>query len=114
MPTYDVKAPYLARALAAAAAVAGVGGFVWSVVNSTFLGRIPFLSPLVAIAVGFAASELISLATNRKRGAALAWMAGGAVVTAFLISWLLRPFGFDIWGLLFILLGVFIAVQRIR
>jgi hypothetical protein len=114
MPTYQVSPVYLVRALAAGAAVAVGGGIFWIIVNSTILGMIPFVSPLVAVGVGYAAGELVSRATNRKRGAQLAWIAGGAVVGAFLVSWLPRPFGFDIWGLLFIIVGIFIAVQRVR
>ncbi|HLF04602.1 MAG TPA: hypothetical protein VI855_05245 [Dehalococcoidia bacterium] len=114
MPTYDVRPAYLARAVAAAAGVAIGGGILWWVVNASFLGRIPFVSPLFAVAVGYAAGELISRATNRKRGTTLAWMAGGAVVAAFLISWLLLHFQFGIWGLLFIAAGIFVAVQRVR
>jgi hypothetical protein len=100
--------------VAAAAGVAIGGGILWWVVNASFLGQISFVSPLFAVAVGYAAGELISRATNRKRGNSLAWMAAGAVVAAFLISWLLQPFRFDIWGLLFIAAGIFIAVQRVR
>jgi NO-binding membrane sensor protein with MHYT domain len=114
MPTYDVGPSYLARAVAAAATTAVAGGILWAVVNATFLGRIPFVSSLLAVVVGYAAGELVSRATNRKRGVTLAWLAGGAVVAAFLISWVVRPFGFDIWGLLFILAGIIIAVQRVR
>lgn len=113
-PTYDVGPSHLARSVAVAAGVAIGGGVLWWGINVSFLGPIPFLSPLFAVAVGYAAGELISRAINRKRGASLAWMAGGAVVAAFLISWLLQPFRFDIWGLLFIAAGIFIAVQRVR
>ncbi len=114
MPTYDVSPSYLARAVAVAVAVAVGGGILWALVNGSFLGRIPFVSSLLGVAVGYAAGELISGAANQKRGTILAWLAGGAVVAAFLVSWVVRPFGFDIWGLLFILFGVIIAVQRVR
>ena len=114
MPTYDVSPSYLARAVAVAVAVAVGGGILWALVSGSFLGRIPFVSSLMAVAVGYAAGELISRATNKKRGTTLAWLAGGAVVAAFLVSWVARPFGFEIWGLLFILFGVIIAVQRVR
>ncbi len=117
MPTYDVGPSYLARAAAVAAGVAVVGGIVWAVVYASFLGRIPYLPSLLPLVVGYAAGELISRATNRKRGVALAWLAGGAVAGAFLLGWVFRPFGpsgSDLWGLLFLALGVFIAVQRVR
>jgi len=112
-PTFDVQRGYYARAVAVGVVVAVGGGLLWALVNSIF-GKIPFLPSLVALAVGYAAGELISLSVNRKRGAGLAWIAGGSVVAAFLISWLTLRFSFDIFGLLFIFLGVFIAVQRVR
>ncbi|MSQ17535.1 MAG: hypothetical protein EXR54_08275 [Dehalococcoidia bacterium] len=114
MPTYEVSASYLARAVVAAVAVAAGGGILWALVNGSFFGRIPFVSSLMAVAVGYAAGELISRATNKKRGTSLAWLAGVAVAAAFLVSWAVWPFGFDIWGLLFIFFGVFVAVQRVR
>ena len=112
-PTFDVPPSHYARALAVGVAVAVGGGLLWALVNSVF-GKIPFLPSLLAIAVGYAAGELISLSVNRKRGGALPWIAGGSVMAAFLISWLTLRFSFDIVGLLFIILGGFIAVQRVR
>lgn len=112
-PTFEVQPSYYARAVAAGAAIAIGGGLLWALVNSIF-GRIPFLPSLVALGVGYAAGELISLSVNRKRGPGLTWIAGGSVVVAFLISWLILRFSFDVFGLLFIILGVFIAVQRVR
>jgi hypothetical protein len=112
-PTFDVQPSYYARAVAVGAAIAIGGGLLWALVNSIF-GRIPFLPSLVALGVGYAAGELISLSVNRTRGLGLTWIAGGSVVVAFLISWLILRFSFDVFGLLFIILGVFIAVQRVR
>ncbi|MBM3942757.1 MAG: hypothetical protein FJ316_07535 [SAR202 cluster bacterium] len=114
MPTFNVTPSYYARALAAAVAVAVVGGVVWGVINASFLGRIPFVSAAFALGVGYLAGELISLAANRKRGTGLAWIAGGTVAAAFLITWMLRSFPFDLWGFLFLAVGIFIAVQRVR
>jgi hypothetical protein len=113
MPTYDVRPTYYARAVGAAVAVALAGGIIWAILNMGLRG-IPFVPALLAIGVGYAAGELISLAVNRKRSKGLAWMAGGSVVVAFLISWSITPFGFSIWGLVFIIIGVVLAVQKVR
>lgn len=113
MPTYDVRPTFYARAVGVAAGVAIGGGIIWAVLIA-LLGGIPFVPSLIGIGVGYAAGELISLSVNRKRSMGLAWLAGGSVVAAFLISWLASPFGFSLWGLLFIILGVFLAVQKLR
>jgi hypothetical protein len=113
-PTLDVQPGYYARALAVGAAIAIGGGLLWILLVKTVFGRIPYLPSLLAIVVGYAAGELVSRSVNRKRGLGLTWIAGGSVVVAFLISWFFLRFSFDIFGLLFIILGVFIAVQRVR
>ena len=113
MPTYDVGAGYYARAVGVAAVVAIGGGILWAVLN-TFLWAIPFLPSLVGVGIGYVAGDLISRSVNRKLSKGLAWVAGGSVVAAFLVSWLANPFNFSIWGLLFIVFGVFLAVQRVR
>ena len=111
MPTFDVKPSYYARALAVGAAIAIGGGLLWTIFTIIFGD---FLSSVAAIGVGYAAGELISLAVNRKRGAGLAWIAGGSVVVAFLISWLLADPLYGIFGLLFVGVGVYTAVERVR
>jgi hypothetical protein len=113
MPTYDVRATYYARAIGVGAAVAVGGGIVWGLFNYIF-GAIPFLPSLATIGLGFGAGELISRSVNRKRGAGLAWIAAASVVVAFLISWGISPFGFGIFSLLLIGIGVYAAVQRVR
>lgn len=112
-PTYDVRPTYYARAVGAALAVGIGGGILWAVLNAILRGM-PFVPSLIALGVGYAAGELISLSVNRKRSMGLAWLAGGSVVAAFLISWLASPFGFSLFGLLFIILGVVLAVQKVR
>lgn len=112
-PTFEVQPTYYARAMAVGAAVAVGGGLLWVLFNLIFRG-IPFLPSLAALGVGYAAGELISLSVNRKRGGGLAWIAGSAVVIAFLISWKLSHFNVGLLGFILILLGVLIAVQRVR
>lgn len=117
MPTYDVRPTYYARAIAAAAAAAVGGGLLWWLLNLTLnslFGRVPLLHFVGALAVGYAAGNLISLSVNGKRGAGLALIAGGSVAIAFLISSRLTGPSFDLMGLLLLVLGVFIAVQRVR
>ena len=117
LPTFDVTPSYYVRAVGVGLAVAVGGGLLWGVLNVMF-GGIPFLPFLVAMGIGYGVGELISMGVNRKRGTGLAWIAGGSVVLAFLISWPISPFSFVGMGMLFRLfsvgIGVYMAVQRVR
>ena len=123
MPTFDVTPAFFARAIGVALLVSIGGGFAWAVFNQIFY-RITYLPSLAAIGIGYAAAELISVVVNRKRGTGLAWVAGASVVGAFLVAWVvcdlrIAPLSRDlqidgIFSLLFIFLGVLIAVQRVR
>jgi hypothetical protein len=44
----------------------------------------------------------------------LAWIAGGAVIGAFLLAWIIMGQFFSWFGLLFLFFGVLTAVQRVR
>lgn len=112
MPTYDIRPAYYSRAIVVALAVAIGGGVLWGIFNGILI--IPLLRSLVAIGVGYGAGELISISVNRKQGTGLAWIAGGTVVGAFLISLMIHPFSDYLFGLVFIAAGVYIAVQRVR
>ena len=117
LPTYDVQPTYMLRALGVAVAVALVGGVIWGVVELE-LGWIPFVSWLIAIGVGYGASELISLSVNRKRGAPLTWIAAGAVGGAGIIHLLFFLGSLGGFGLLvnLVTIGVamFIAGSKLR
>ena len=84
LPTYDVRLRSL-RAVGVAVVVALVGGLLWLGLNSQF-GGVPLVSSIFGLAVAYAIGELISRAVNRKRGVTLAWIAGSAMVVAYLIS----------------------------
>lgn len=112
-PTFNVTPSYYARAISVAVAGGIGGGLLWALFTYV-LGGIPFLPSLAAIGVGYGIGELISRAVNRKRGIALAWIAGCSTALAFLISWSINPFGFDIFSLLFLGIGVYNAVLRVR
>ena len=110
MPTFDVQPTYYARASGVAVAIAIGGGLLWSLFVSLF----PFFPSLGAVAVGYAAGELISRSVNRKRGVGLAWITGGSVVGAFLIARiiigpLLGPLGWLVFGF-----SVYAAVKKVR
>lgn len=113
MPTFDVQPAYYARAIGTAVAIALFGGILWSVFISIF-GAIPYLPGLVSLGLGYGAGELLSLSVNRKRSKGLALIAGSSVGGAFLITWLIVGPFYGPFGLLLIIAGVFVAVQRVR
>lgn len=121
MPTFDVQPAYYARALGVALAVSIGGGILWAVLTLVLLG-VPFVPSLIGLGVGYGSGELISLSVNRKRSVGLAWLAGGSVVGAFLVARLTLfsvlgiSIGLGILGMgsLFMVVGVILAVQRVR
>ena len=110
MPTFDVGPSYYARAVGTGVAVAIGGGLLWALL----IAIIPFFSSIGALGVGYAAGELISRAVNLKRGTGLAWIAGGSVVGAFLLAYMIMGQFFGLFGILFIFVGVYTAVQKVR
>ena len=120
LPTFRVSTQYYLRAVGAGLGVAIVGGIVWGVVMG--LVSFSYLNLLLAPSLGYAIGEVVSLSVNRKRGTALAIIAGIAVVISYLISLLFGhglpfvPFNipFLVLDLLALALGIFVAVTRLR
>jgi len=74
-----------------------------------------YLNLLLAPGVGYAIGEVVSLSVNRKRGTGLAIVASLAVAISYLIGILLPwGFGFRLFDLLALALGIFVAVTRLR
>ena len=113
MPTFDVQPTYYARAAGAGIAVAIGGGVLWIIFNLIF-GSFGILSSLPALAVGYAAGELISLAVNAKRSKGLAYIATGAVVGAYVISLPSSPSSASFLGLIILAVAIYTAVQRVK
>lgn len=90
-----------------------VCGLIWGVLGS-LLGFF-YLNLLLAAGAGYATSEVISLSVNRKRGLKLAIIAGLAVAISYLVSILIPwGFGFHLFDLLAVAVGIFVAVTRLR
>ncbi len=90
-----------------------VCGIVWGIVR----GLVPFfyLNLLLAPAAGYAIGEVVSLSVNRKHGTGLAIVAGMAVTISYLVNLFLPwGFGFRLFDLLALALGIFVAVTRLR
>ena len=119
LPTFDVGPSFYVRASLVGGAVAVVSGFAWGLLVHLFPSA-P-MAGFLALAVGYAVGESISVATNRKRGNGLMMLAGSYVVLSLLSASIIDS---SIFGLLFrsysfipllmLLLGGYIAVRRVR
>ena len=113
LPTYRVSTQYYLRAVGTGLGMAIVCGIIWGGVGGFV--RFFLLSLVLAAGAGYVIGEVISLSVNRKRGTGLAVIAGGALVVSYLVSILLPwGFGFQLFDLLALALGIFVAVIRLR
>jgi len=118
LPTYNVSLKFYLRAVSTALGMAIVCGVTWWVIGSIllrYLYYIPFVFNLImAIVIGYAIGEVVSLSVNRKRGTGLAVVAGIAMVLCYLVN-ILSPGGiFSALDVVGVAMGVFIAVNRLR
>jgi hypothetical protein len=124
LPQYNISAGYLARAAGASVLAGAVVGGLWAVLLGFSAG---LLSLLAGLAIGYAVGEAVSYATNRKVGVQLQVIAAGGVVTAFFVRdavllSALRDFNVeftdllraDSFGWISAIVGVFVAVGRLR
>lgn len=114
LPTFDVSPAYFARGMAAAALSGLLIGGLWGYVTGGF-GFGIFFSFFVGMALGWAISESVSLATNRKRGLGLQVCAVVGVILAFIIQdALAAEFARSSGDLIAAGVGVFYAASRLR
>lgn len=113
LPTYNVSTRYYLRATGAGLGMSIVAGIAWGILGA--LLPFFFLNLFLGAGVGYVVGEVVSLSVNRKRGTGLAIVAGLAVAASYLISISLPwVFGFGLFDLLALALGVFVAVTRLR
>jgi hypothetical protein len=119
LPTVDVKPIFLARGLAAAVATGLAVGAFWGFATSGRGGGfVGFFIIFVALGIGWALGEAVSVATNRKRSVALQACAVFGVVVAYIVHNIvagnaLLPAG-DFWGYVATVLAAFFAAQRLQ
>ncbi|OGO50862.1 MAG: hypothetical protein A2148_07870 [Chloroflexi bacterium RBG_16_68_14] len=123
LPTYQISAGYLLRGLAAALAAGAALGAVWGVLLP--FGAFFFYGLLVGLGLGYGVGEAVSAATNRKAGPPLQVIAAIGVVVAYLVrsailASTLRDVAVrdllmeDIFGYIVVILGVAVAIGRVR
>jgi hypothetical protein len=115
IPTVDVPLVFVFRGLGAAIMSGAVVGAFWAyaVGGGGFFGFFVFF---IALGIGWAVSESVSLATNRKRAFALQACAVIGVFVAYLtrniVLGTLLPQG-DLWGYLLTIGAAFFAASRL-
>jgi hypothetical protein len=116
LPVYNVPAFSYVRALLSGLAVAAALGAAWP-----FIPFGGFLWLIIAMGIGYAIGEVISLSVNRKRGIGLQVIAGASMVASYIIrsvidvqfSDYIGSF-FSVYGLIALILGIIVAVSRLR
>ena len=115
LPTIDVSPVYLLRGVGAATASGAAAGTVW---GYAFLGFFGFLIIFIGLGIGWAVSEAVSLATNRKRAIALQAIAIGGCVLAYFVRNIVAGVDIlpanDAWGYVAAGVAAFYANSRLR
>jgi hypothetical protein len=116
LPTYQIPAIHVVRGLGAALLTGGLLGVLWRFLFPFGFGF--FFGFFVALGLGYAVAESVSLATNRKRGPPLQVVAAAGVVVAYLVRNLLSGEGViptnDFFGYIVVGVGVAIAIGHLR
>lgn len=115
VPTLDVSPVFILRGVGAALASGAAAGALWGYAFQGFLG---FFIIFLAISMGWAVSESVSLATNRKRSVTLQAIAIGGVVLAFFVhnlvlGYVLPPTG-NPWAYIATGVAAFYAYSRLK
>ena len=123
-PIYEVSALYYLKAAGAGLGLALAGGVVWALLRG-----VPFASIITSLIVGFAIGEGISRVANRKRGLGLQVIAAVSVIASSFVGKAIQAAFFydlsgqslgqyvlsvDVYLLLFLGVGVFYAIGRLR
>ena len=103
LPTFRVSTSYYLRAVGVGLGLGIAGGLIWGLIQSLF--SFFYLNLLLAPALGYAVSELLSRVVNRKRSTGLAVIAGAVMTLAYLVSLALRHW-FPLVPLDLVVLGI--------
>ena len=115
LPTYNVSTSYLVKAILAALALGVGGGLVLAFVIRLMLFGFLYVAALAGF--GYLMSEVISVATNRKKGRSLQFVAAGGILVAMVLTVGLSVTvvgGSVVPDLLGAALAIYVAVVRLR
>ena len=111
LPVYDVPVSYLARAILASLLIGVGGGLAIALVVRPLLYGIIHIAAMAGF--GYLLAEGVGLATNRKRGRNLQYVAAGGIVVALaiIVVWLGV---IDLLDLIGAGLAIYVAFVRLR
>jgi hypothetical protein len=116
LPVYEISTIFYVRAIAAGLTTGAVLGAIWN-----FIPLGGFLLFLIALGIGYAVGEMVSLAVNRKRGPGLQIIAGISVVVSYAVRSLIEASDqglfnafVSVYGLVALAIGVVVAVSLLR
>ena len=114
LPTFDVRPANYAKALVAAGVIGVLGVILWLTLLF-FTGTRLIAMVATPVVVGYAAGEIISRVVNLKRSKGLMYIAGATVVLSSMVAMILTGgLVLSLWGILALILGVLIAIARVR
>lgn len=115
LPQFDISTALLARGAAAGLITGAIVGALWGYLLP---GSFGFFAIFIGLGVGWAVSEPISLATNRRSGTALQVVAALAVLFAFFVRNLVDEGVIiqqnDLGGYIAVIVGAIVAINRLR
>ncbi len=116
LPVFEISTIFYIRAIAAGLATAAVVGAIWP-----FIPLGGFFLFFIALVVGYAIGEAVSIAANRKRGPGLQIIAGISVVVSYTVRSLIEAsqqsflhIFTDVYGLIALILGIIVSVGLLR
>ncbi|MCX5999599.1 MAG: hypothetical protein NTU41_08440 [Chloroflexi bacterium] len=116
LPTYEIGVRQYLKAFGVGLGVSVLLGIAWA----WLWGLVSFFNFLVAMGVGYALGEVLSLSVNHRRGRLLQVIGGFCVVVSYLVANVGLSGGaltffvtFSIWDLLVLALGIVVAVSRL-
>jgi hypothetical protein len=115
LPQFEIGPLVAARAVAAATVSGAAVGAAWGLLLP---GGFGFFMIFLGIGIGYVVGESVAWATNRKTGTPLMVIAALGVLLAYILRNLIAGDGIapsnDFGGLLALLAGVIMAINRLR
>lgn len=115
LPQFDVSPVMMLRGIASAAIAGAIVGALWGYLLP---GGFGFFGIFIGLGIGWAVSEPVSLATNRKRGTSLQVIAALGVVLAFFVRNFVDEGELiqrgDLGGYIALIVGAVVAINRLR